>query len=203
MRRKILRNNLRYSFPGGARMSSKPVVIHSYSEEWPLRFAELQKILREHLGDLTLSIEHVGSTSVPGLAAKPIIDIDIVIDSMELLPQIVMKLNHLGYIHEGDLGIENREAFARTDDNVPYTTESNHKAEHHLYVCNKDSDALLKHIAFRDILRKQSELLEAYAALKKELAEAYKYNREDYAGGKTEFITKVIHEHKNLMNSAY
>ncbi|WP_433942813.1 GrpB family protein [Paenibacillus sp. SN-8-1] len=102
-------------------MSSKPVIIEKYNDDWPLKFLELQEILREHLDDLALSIEHVGSTSVPGLASKPIIDLDIVIDSMELLPQVIKKLNNLGYIHEGDLGIENREAFARTDDSVPYT----------------------------------------------------------------------------------
>lgn len=182
-------------------MNVKPVVIENYNEDWPLRFSELQKILREHLGDLALSIEHVGSTSVPGLAAKPIIDLDIVIDSMELLPQVIKNLNHLGYIHEGNLGVENREAFARADDKVPYTRESYQKAEHHLYVCSKESDALFNHITFRDILRKQPELSEAYAILKKELAEKYKHHREDYTKGKTEFVIKVLNEYKNFMNS--
>ncbi|MNW52710.1 dephospho-CoA kinase/protein folding accessory domain-containing protein [compost metagenome] len=180
-------------------MSSKPVIIENYNDDWPLKFLELQEILSQHLGDLALSIEHVGSTSVPGLAAKPIIDLDIVIDSMELLSQVIEKLNNLGYIHEGDLGIENRETFARTDDNVPYTKDVNQKAEHNLYVCNKESDALLKHITFRDILRKQPQLIEAYATLKQELAERYKHNREDYTKGKTEFVIAVNNEYKHIL----
>lgn len=177
-------------------LSSKPVIIENYNNDWPLTFLELQEILKEHLGDLALSIEHVGSTSVPGLAAKPIIDLDIVIDSMELIPQVIRKLDNLGYTHEGNLGIENREAFARRDENVPYTKAMNRKAEHHLYVCSKKSDALLKHIMFRDILRQQPQLIEAYSNLKKDLAERYKDNREGYTKGKTEFVTAVIREYK-------
>jgi GrpB-like predicted nucleotidyltransferase (UPF0157 family) len=177
-------------------LSSKHVIIENYNNDWPLTFLELQEILKEHLGDLALSIEHVGSTSVPGLAAKPIIDLDIVIDSMELISQVIRKLDNLGYTHEGNLGIENREAFARSDENVPYTKVMNRKAEHHLYVCSKESDALLKHIIFRDILRQQPHLIEAYSNLKKDLAKRYKDNREGYTKGKTEFVTAVIREYK-------
>ncbi|WP_139070830.1 GrpB family protein, partial [Paenibacillus sp. KS1] len=83
-------------------MGSRPVVIEDYNDAWPVMFNELKDILRDKLGELALTIEHVGSTSVPGLSAKPIIDIDIVIDSMSLLPQVVGMLSELGYFHEGN-----------------------------------------------------------------------------------------------------
>ncbi|OAB43728.1 GrpB family protein [Paenibacillus glacialis] len=179
-------------------MGSRPVIIEDYNEEWPIMFNKLQDLLRYNLGKLASTIEHVGSTSVPGLASKPIIDIDIVIDSMTVLPQVIEKLSKLGYFHEGNLGIENRDAFARIDDKVPYNNEMDQKQAHHLYVCNKESDALIKHIIFRDILRKRPDLVTAYSALKKELAEKFKNNRIAYTEGKTHFVNTIMNEYKNI-----
>lgn len=124
-------------------------------------------------------------------------DIDIVIDSMMLLPQIIGKLSELGYFHEGNLGVVNREAFARIDDKVPHNKEMNQKPKHHLYVCNKESDALKKHITFRDILRQQPDLVIAYSSLKKELAEKFTNNRTAYTDGKTHFVNTVLDEYKS------
>ena len=132
-------------------------------------FSEIEMLLHEQLGDLAISVEHVGSTSIPGIAAKPIIDIDIVIDSMELLPKVIEELSDLGYCHEGNLGIERREAFTRKDSKVPYNKEMNRKYDHHLYVCDKDSNELKRHITFRDILRKHAQLAEEYSNLKRDL----------------------------------
>ena len=175
-------------------MGSRPVIIEDYNEEWPIMFNELQDILRYNLGELASKIEHVGSTSVHGLAAKPIIDIDIVIESMVLLPQVIEKLSEIGYLHKGNLGIENREAFSRMDDKVPYNNEMNPKQEHHLYVCNKESDALMKHIVFRNILRKRPDIVTSYSVLKRELAEKFKDNRIAYTEGKTQFVNTVMNE---------
>ena len=180
-------------------MGSRPVIIEDYNGEWPVMFNELKDILRDKLGELALTIEHVGSTSVPGLSAKPILDIDIVIDSMTLLPQVIGKLSELGYFHEGNLGVENREAFARTDDKVPYNEKMNQKPKHHLYVCNKESDTLQKHITFRDILRQQPDLVTAYSSLKKELAEKFTNNRTAYTDGKTHFVNTVLDECKSIL----
>ena len=178
-------------------MGSRPVIIEDYNDAWPVMFNELKDILRDKLGELALTIEHVGSTSVPGLAAKPILDIDIVIDSMSLLPQVVGMLSELGYFHEGNLGVENREAFARTDDIVPHNEEMNQKPKHHLYVCNKESEALKKHITFRDILRQHPDLVTAYSSLKKELAEKFTNNRTAYTDGKTHFVDTVLDKYKS------
>ena len=85
-----------------------------YDPVWALEFLELKTVLLEKLGDERLTFEHVGSTSVPGLAAKPILDIDLIIaDDLELQEQVIAKLENLGYSHVGDLGISGREAFNR------------------------------------------------------------------------------------------
>ncbi|MCQ4088399.1 GrpB family protein [Saccharibacillus sp. JS10] len=169
-----------------------PVVIEPYNEEWQKAFHTLESILSTKLGALALRIEHVGSTSVPNLAAKPIIDIDVVIESTEQLPQVIEKLNALGYIHEGNLGIKSREAFARKDAYVPYSHDGDMKYEHHLYVCDLESSELKKHLKFRDLLREHPSLVEEYSTLKSDLSAAFRNDRQAYTQGKTEFITKVM-----------
>ncbi|MDQ0170540.1 GrpB-like predicted nucleotidyltransferase (UPF0157 family) [Paenibacillus tundrae] len=78
-------------------MSKKTIIIEDYNNAWPEMFSNLKSIIEHRLGDLVLRIEHVGSTAVPGLAAKPIIDIDVVIDSMDVLPDVIQGLESLGY----------------------------------------------------------------------------------------------------------
>ncbi|MFE6079483.1 GrpB family protein [Paenibacillus sp. NPDC057886] len=177
--------------------NQKPVIIEDYNEEWPIAFNVIESILSNNLNGLALRIEHVGSTSVPSLAAKPIIDVDVVIESVEYLPGVIDKLEELGYVHEGDLGIKNREAFARKDAYVPYDSEGNEKYEHHLYVCNKESEELKRHIIFREILRKHPSLVAEYTNLKRELSDEFRNNRKAYTDGKTKFVTRVMNEFKD------
>ena len=112
---------------------------------WIAEFQKLRAMLMGFIGDLVLDIEHVGSTSVAGLAAKPIIDIDVVMESYDVFPAIVERLAREGFEHVGDLGIAGREAFKRTfeDGFMAY----------HLYVCPKDGKEYRQHIALRDYLR--------------------------------------------------
>lgn len=178
-------------------MNTKPIIIDDYNDNWPSMFEELALILKNQLGNLVVDIEHVGSTSVPGLAAKSIIDLDIVIRSMSLLPAVIDRLSELGYYHEGNLGVENREAFGRRDERVPYCQNNLPKPDHHLYVCNQESEELIKHILFRDTLRKHSHLVDQYSDLKKKLAVIYKNNRQAYTEGKTQFVHMVMKEYRN------
>ena len=110
-------------------MTTRNIVVVPYDEKWKLRFEEIARELHAVLGELTLSIEHVGSTSVPGLAAKPIIDIDVVIEDESKLKAVIGALAKIGYQYEGNLGIPGREAFG-------YEGKT-HLMEHHLYVCPK------------------------------------------------------------------
>jgi len=171
--------------------STGPVVIVDYDPDWPVRFERLRKALVPALADLVVSIEHVGSTAVPGLAAKPIIDVDLVIDSPLTVPAVVDRLAGLGYEHLGDLGIPGREAFraplpSRLDDGSPL------RIAHHLYVVCSDSAELTRQIAFRDALRSNVALAQEYAELKRRLAATLGHDRDAYAEGKTEFVNSVL-----------
>ena len=108
-------------------MKTGHVVVLPYDRGWAQDFSDISSEIRKALGGLALDIVHVGSTSVPGLSAKPIIDIDVVIRENALLSTVISALEGIGYHHEGDLGIAGREAFRYEG--------KEHLQKHHLYVC--------------------------------------------------------------------
>lgn len=118
------------------------VVVVDYDPDWPSLFETLRASIWRTVADIVLSIEHVGSTAVPGLAAKPVIDIDVVVPEGAVAVGID-RLQALGYEHRGDLGVPQREAF-RSPDGSP---------RHHLYLCPSTSLALANHLAIRDYFR--------------------------------------------------
>ncbi len=158
-----------------------PIVISDYDPDWPSRFTSLAAAVSKTLGPVLLRIEHVGSTSVPGLAAKPIIDMDAVVRPADV-PEAIRRLSTLGYAHQGDLGVAGREAFS-TPDSLP---------AHHLYVCPINSPALAEHLQFRDALRAGPVLANEYAQLKRNLAARFRFDRDGYCDSKTEFIRGVL-----------
>jgi GrpB-like predicted nucleotidyltransferase (UPF0157 family) len=157
------------------------VVMVDYDPDWPVRFEALRERIAAALGPLAVAIEHVGSTSVPDLCAKPIIDLDVVVHR-EDIPASIQALEALGYRHEGDLGIGGREAFR-------WTAEF---PEHHLYVCPEGSPALRRHVVVRDYLRAHAEMARAYADLKKRLAQLYHDDRSKYQAAKADFIDSLV-----------
>lgn len=170
----------------------KPIEIVEYHPAWKVTFGKLRCIMRSTLGDLASSVEHIGSTAIPGLPAKPIIDLDVVIESKDVLPQVIAKLLALGYHHQGNKGIFGREAFARQDAYVPYIGRRRIWQDHHLYVCTQDCPALYEHLRFRDYLLAYPETARHYADLKRNLATQFRYDRPAYVAGKTEFITGIL-----------
>jgi GrpB-like predicted nucleotidyltransferase (UPF0157 family) len=157
------------------------VVMAEYDPEWPARFEKLSDRIAAALGPLALAIEHVGSTSVPSMCAKPIVDIDVVVRP-EDVPAAIAAVEALGYRHEGNLGVEGREAF-RWVAEFP---------EHHLYICPQGSPALERHLLIRDYLRKHAEAAREYAELKKQLAKKYHDNRTKYQAAKAEFVDAMM-----------
>lgn len=171
----------------------KPVVLAAYDAAWPVRFAELRSVYGAALGVLARSIEHIGSTAVPGLLAKPIIDIDIVISSRAAMPQVISGLGALGYRHRGDQGVPGREAFARDGfDDVPRDGSGRRWPSHNLYVCAQDAEELRRHLVFRDRLRADPETAAAYAALKQRLAAIHRDDRDAYCDAKSEFVEAIV-----------
>lgn len=166
-------------------MKRRPVTVEEYNSQWPEDFSRISDEVMCALGSLVLYIEHVGSTSVPGLAAKPIIDLDVVISEDTSLEAVIECLAGFGYFHEGDLGIAGREAFG-------YQGKS-HLRKHHLYVCRESSGELKRHITFRDYLRCHPEAAEEYAAVKREAARMYPDDIEAYIAHKSPCVTKIYH----------
>lgn len=160
----------------------KRVHVVPYDPAWPGIFEELSAAIRNAVRGLADSVEHVGSTSVPGLAAKPIIDIDVVVSSADRVPATIERLACLGYEHGGDEGIPGREAFI--------SPSGLHR--HHLYVCLQGSVALQNHLFVRDCLRNSPELAAAYGALKEELAERLGDDPAGYGAGKTKFLLALL-----------
>ena len=145
-------------------MKTEHIEVVDYDSKWVNDFNQIKGEIEEALKDLVLAVEHVGSTSVPLLAAKPIIDLDVVIDQNDLKEVIFLLENH-GYIYEGDLGLKDREAFRYEG--------KEHLRTHHLYVCPQDSKELKRHLAFRNYLRKHPNIVKEYGKIKKEVAKLY------------------------------
>lgn len=162
--------------------NSASIRLVDYDPDWPRTFQQLKEYVWPSVCDLSVAIEHVGSTSVPGMAAKPVIDMDIVIAARTTVPLLISRLAELAYEHRGNLGIEDRESFSAPPG----------KPAHHLYVCVQNSLALQNHIAFRDYLRKHPSDVLAYSALKKQLAERFPNDRGQYVKGKTSFILSLL-----------
>jgi GrpB-like predicted nucleotidyltransferase (UPF0157 family) len=148
------------------------------------------------LDHLILQIEHVGSTAVPDLLAKPILDIDIVIQDYSAFPQVVGVLQSLGYEHQGDQGIPEREAFKAQSAKVPIIASERTWVSHHLYVCPTSAPELRRHVCFRDALRAQATLRREYEALKISIAHRAGGDRSLYAEIKErecrEFVERVL-----------
>lgn len=161
----------------------KHVVVEPYNKEWKSDFIAIRDELDAVLKDIVLKIEHVGSTSVEGLSAKPVIDIDVVIKDTTVLPDVISALQTIGYFHEGDLGIPGREAFKYEG--------KEHLRKHHLYVCSQDSEELKRHITFRDYLRSNPDAVEEYSKIKEEAANLYPWDIDKYIEHKSPVIEMI------------
>ena len=162
--------------------SPRTIVVVDYDPSWPLTFASLRAPVWEAVRDVAITVEHVGSTAVPGLAAKPIIDIDVIVPTRAEIPAVIDRLAAIGYVHQGNLGIEDREAF-KSPAGLP---------AHHLYVCVRGSVALTNHLALRDYLRGHPDRAVAYGQLKKRLAAQFPTDIDRYVAGKTDFVLAAL-----------
>jgi GrpB-like predicted nucleotidyltransferase (UPF0157 family) len=160
-------------------------LVEKYNPEWPKWFEEIKAFLGEKITGACLRIEHVGSTSIPGMIAKPIIDLILVIEP-ECWEQIRRLLGERGYYHEGDKGIPQREAFDLVDEVVKKSLP-----RHHLYVCPEHSLELKKETAFRDYLINHTRDRERLSVLKWALAEQYNNDKYPYMHGKAALCREI------------
>lgn len=154
-----------------------------YEAAWPQRFERLRATIWPAVSHVAIAIEHVGSTSVPGLAAKPIVDIDIIVPtSRASVEAAIESLATAGHTHQGDLGVPDRESFKSADGVL----------RHNLYVCPEDSFALRNHLVVRDYLRAHPDVAHEYGRLKRGLAARFPDDIDAYVASKTDRICRIL-----------
>ena len=157
------------------------VKLEPHTELWRQLFAEEAARIRETVGEYVTAIEHVGSTSIEAIAAKPIIDIAVAVESAANGEKCVAPLENVGYEYRGEYGIAGRFYFVKGE---PRT--------HHVHLVTVGSNLWRSHLLFRDYLRANPPVAKEYERLKIDLAEKYPDNRDAYLAGKTAFIENVL-----------
>jgi GrpB-like predicted nucleotidyltransferase (UPF0157 family)/quercetin dioxygenase-like cupin family protein len=160
------------------------IVVAEYDPVWPAWFAAVRDRVWPAVADVAVRIDHVGSTSVPGLAAKPIIDMDIVVASEDDVRPVIDRLAAIGYRWRGDLGVAGRQAFAPpAGSDLP---------RHHLYLVVEGNKAHLDHVLLRDLLRGDAEARGRYADLKRDNVELAAGDMDVYVAAKAALVTELL-----------
>ncbi len=163
------------------------VKLSKYDPEWKTLFEEESNKLLTVASDYLEDVQHIGSTAIPGIVSKPIIDILAAINSLSNISKIIKPLEQLDYIHRGEQGIPNRHLFVKGGED--YRT-------HHLHVVEKEHSEWPKHILFRDYLRSHPLEAQEYSKLKQDLLKKYEFDREQYTDSKSDFIKKILEKAK-------
>jgi GrpB-like predicted nucleotidyltransferase (UPF0157 family) len=160
-----------------------PVRIDSYDRSWPVRFQEERRVLEKTLGkSITGGVHHVGSTSVPGLDAKPVIDILVGVDNLDSAHAYIELLAGLGYMYSP----------YRANEMLWFCKPNPAHRTHHLHLVPTDSPRFKAELVFRDYLRAHLGAAKEYAALKRQLAAQFEHDREAYTEAKAAFIQKTL-----------
>ena len=162
-------------------LKRRELLVFPYREEWKTLFEKEKRDLEEAIGDYIEDIQHVGSTSIPGMPAKPILDIAIAVKDFEEARICIEPLCKMGYTFKGENGIPRRHYFLKGE---PCT--------HHIHLLEKDSEEWEKLILFRDYLRTHQNTAEEYKKLKRHLSERHREDRKVYQAAKTDFVEAVI-----------
>lgn len=158
------------------------IVVTRHNPVWFEVFETEAGHIKTILGDNCVTIHHIGSTAVPGLAAKPIIDIMPVVKSLEAVDLVAVKFEKIGYEYLGEFSIPGRR----------YLRKGGDERTHQIHIfADSDTQNINRHIAFRDYLRTHTEARDEYAQLKKELAEKYPYDIDGYCNGKEQFVKEI------------
>lgn len=162
----------------------KRIVVTDYDASWPIAFARIAAFVWPAVAGVARRIEHVGSTAVPGLAAKPIIDADVVVASEPDVAAVIDALSSLGYRWVGDLGVVGREAFrAPTDAGLP---------PHHLYSVTEGGRPYADHWLLRDLLREDPDACRRYADLKRRNAAVAGADLDRYVALKATLVAELL-----------
>lgn len=167
-------------------MSERKVVIVEYRPEWPTLYHKEKESIQKAIGHIAIAIEHIGSTAVPSLGAKPTIDIMVGLHHLVDAEKCIEPLRSVGYEYqpEHEAQIPERRFFRKGN-----PAKEQH---YHLHIVDKKGDFWKRHLLFRDYLRTHPKTVQQYYKLKKELASKYGSNREGYTEAKTSFIESIV-----------
>jgi GrpB-like predicted nucleotidyltransferase (UPF0157 family) len=167
-----------------AAVVTQDILVQEYDPRWPGWFERVCELVWPTVAELALRIDHVGSTSVPGLAAKPIIDMDIVVATEEGVRPVIDRLATIGYRWRGDLGVVGRQAFDRP--------EGSDLPAHHLYLVVQDNKAHLDHWLLRDLLRADAAARTRYEDLKRHNVEVAGGDIDVYVAAKAALVAELL-----------
>ena len=154
-----------------------------YRSEWPSEFENECSQIQIKLGDHVWEVHHIGSTAIPGIKAKPEIDLLIIVKDIGEIDVINAAMNELGYDVRGECGIEGRHYYSKN-----FQSTRTHKA----HVCVRSNNSVWKMLAFRDYLRDHPEEAQEYSKLKERLAKDNTRGMAEYLDGKKDFIETVL-----------
>jgi GrpB-like predicted nucleotidyltransferase (UPF0157 family) len=163
---------------------TQQIVVVDYDPEWPRTFDRIRQHVWPALGDVAVRVDHIGSTSVVGLAAKPIIDLDVVVADEDEVEEAIARLATVGYRWRGDLGVIGRQAFDAPSEST--------LGRHHLYVVVENNRAHLDHVLLRDLLRADADARQRYAALKRRNVESSNGNIDVYVAAKAALVAELL-----------
>ena len=162
----------------------RKIEVVAYNKNWPIEFESEASRLRKVITGGFLKIHHIGSTAVPGLAAKPVIDILFEVTDLSFLDRLKSKIESLGYLSKGEFGIPGRRFYLK----------GLIERTHHIHAFESGSSGLLRHLAMRDFLRKSPERAAEYGALKEKNAKAFPFDNDGYCEAKHEFVQDLEQE---------
>ena len=157
------------------------VRLREYTDEWSNYFESEKGRIIKVIGDKVLVVDHIGSTAIPGMLAKPIIDVLIGMETVDYVSSCIKSLEGIGYTYKGEYGLPGRHFFLRGD-----------PIKYHLHIMKRDSDLWRNNIIFRDFLRNNQDAAQRYSEIKRELAERFKYDRDSYTSSKAPFIESIL-----------
>ena len=156
----------------------REIVVVPYDEKWPEMFQAEHFLIQELLGDVVKNVHHIGSTSVPGLSAKPVIDILLEVSDINELDTYGSAMSRAGYVARGENGIPGRRYFIKGGD----------QRSHQVHAFTVGNMQILRHLAFRDYLRENSDIAEKYAEVKHSAALLSRNDVHRYSALKANFI---------------
>lgn len=161
----------------------EPIILEPYSEEWILSYETEKQLISNFFEGIFIEIHHIGSTAIPSISAKPIIDILVEVNSIENIDQKQYLWDRYQYIYKGENGIPNRGYYVKYENGV---------RKFHVHCYATGDKEIERHLRFRDILIFNHDVAKEYEKLKLELAQKYKFNRAEYTAQKAKFIESIL-----------